>query len=236
MGKLNSNWKPSIELFSEMRDKGFCFEIDKIDGESKAYIEAPPGYRFKHNGTHCDGAVWGDEELKLLLGNIERCDCGDCETFWKENIFQDLKSRAHTLDLEAISVLGKLIDCKDESFANNVLRWNQYRVGFLSDLIDAFVKPENEDQWLACPKCGMKPKVWIFDNGRYAACGGCQEHKYDFFQIRTESILSWLKRHNGSIEGYPNDELRENWNKYCRGELESMFQTVANENNEIVRW
>lgn len=234
MENRDLKWTPSKELFSEMKSKGFWFEIDKVDGEPKAYIEAPPGYCFKGNGTHCDAAIWGDEELKRAISDIEHCDCEDCESFWKT--FQGLRRRVEEFDIKATEILGKLLNCQDEEFADNILRWNQYEVHYFQDLIADFVSPKNEKDWLECPKCGMKPKVWIFDNGRYAACGGCRRNKYDHFQIRAESIMSWLLNHNGSLVGFPDDELRENWNKYCRGELESMFTPVKDDTGKVIRW
>ena len=37
--------------------------------------------------------------------------------------------------------------------------------------IDAYKKPENPMEWLPCPRCGLRPLVWEFDNGRATACG-----------------------------------------------------------------
>ena len=43
--------------------------------------------------------------------------------------------------------------------------------------IDAYEEPENPMEWLPCPRCGLRPLVWEFDNGRVTAwccChGGC---------------------------------------------------------------
>ena len=153
-----------------------------------------------------------------------------------EDLFTELHEKVKSFDLQAVGVLGKLLSCTDKDFANSILRWNQYEVHYWQDLIDSFVTPKDEELWLPCPKCGYKPKVWIFDNGRYAACGGCRRNKYDHFQIRAESIMSWLLSHNGSLVGFPDDELRENWNKYCRGELESMFTPVKDDTGKVVRW
>lgn len=37
--------------------------------------------------------------------------------------------------------------------------------------IDAYEEPENPMEWLPCPRCGLRPLVWEFDNGRVTAWG-----------------------------------------------------------------
>lgn len=88
-----------------------------------------------------------------------------------------------------------------------------YPVWSWYDHIDAYVDPENGDDWLSCAHCGLKPHVWTFDNGRYTACG-CHDGKYRTFAILAESICSVMKRTNGSMAEYDQDELRKNWNHY----------------------
>lgn len=39
--------------------------------------------------------------------------------------------------------------------------------------IDAYEEPENPMEWLPCPRCGLRPLVWEFDNGRVTAWGCC---------------------------------------------------------------
>ena len=82
--------------------------------------------------------------------------------------------------------------------------------------IDAYEFPEDKDEWLSCPVCGLKPKVWTFDNGRSTACG-CGENKYNHKSIFAESIMSVIKRsYNGtSCKEYDSNELRNNWNHWC---------------------
>ena len=38
--------------------------------------------------------------------------------------------------------------------------------------IDVYKKPENPMEWLPCPRCGLRPLVWEFDNGRDAEVSG----------------------------------------------------------------
>ena len=66
--------------------------------------------------------------------------------------------------------------------------------------------------WKRCPLCKEWPKVWIFDNGRYAKC--CCGEKYGKAQAGAESIMSVHIRNNGNVSEYNCDDLRKNWNKY----------------------
>ena len=74
------------------------------------------------------------------------------------------------------------------------------------------MKPKEE--WDDCPRCGLKPKVWIFNNGRSTGCG-CHNSKYDHFSVDAESIVSVYVRTGGTVE-YNSDDLHKNWNHYCR--------------------
>ena len=87
--------------------------------------------------------------------------------------------------------------------------------------IDAYKKPENPMEWLPCPRCGLRPLVWEFDNGRATACG-CGTDCYSHWSVQAESIMSVIKRSdNGkSAEAYDIDELKNNWNHWVRtGEI-----------------
>ena len=80
--------------------------------------------------------------------------------------------------------------------------------------IDAYEYPAGE--WESCPCCGLKPKVWNFDNGRSTACG-CWKSRYDHFSIHAESIMSVHKRTDGKkMTEYDSDALRVNWNHWCK--------------------
>ena len=67
--------------------------------------------------------------------------------------------------------------------------------------------------WLNCPKCKAQPKVWVFDNGSYAACK-CGIDKYTHFDVKSESIMC-VHRRTGSSKDYNEDNLRKLWNNYC---------------------
>jgi hypothetical protein len=66
-----------------------------------------------------------------------------------------------------------------------------------------------------CPKCFVYPRIWIFQNGRFAKCL-CSESKYSPALVRTFSILEFLEKNNNSLIGYDSDNktLFDNWNKY----------------------
>ena len=68
--------------------------------------------------------------------------------------------------------------------------------------------------WLSCPKCKALPKLWLFDNGRYAACK-CHFNTYKHFDINCIGVSEYARGNNGSLVGYNDDELRTSWNNYC---------------------
>ena len=87
--------------------------------------------------------------------------------------------------------------------------------------IDACERPENPMEWLPCPRCGLRPLVREFDNGRATACGRGTDC-YSHWSVRAESIMPVIKRSdNGkSAEAYDIDELKNNWNHWVRtGEI-----------------
>lgn len=104
-----------------------------------------------------------------------------------------------------------------------------YGVHTWINCIDVYTTPKGE--WYPCPNCGMRPKIWTFDNGRATACG-CWNNPYDHFQIFAESIASVLKRTGGFI-GYDEDDLRVNWNHWC--ETKEITFKHANERDDG-RW
>ena len=79
--------------------------------------------------------------------------------------------------------------------------------------ISAYQIPKDPDKWLNCPKCGLKPLVWEYNNGRSTGCG-CGENEYNHFSIWSESIMSHVTRHGGSALHHDSDKLRKNWNHW----------------------
>lgn len=91
---------------------------------------------------------------------------------------------------------------------------NNFSVNTTYRLIDSYEEIK-ETGWNNCPKCQSQPKVWSFDNGKFAACK-CGENKYKHFSVQAESIMSYAKRNNGSLKNYDLDNLRKKWNEYCK--------------------
>ena len=77
--------------------------------------------------------------------------------------------------------------------------------------ISAYTIPNDIENWLNCPNCGLKPLTWEFNNGSSTACG-CGKNEYDHFSIHSESIMSYISRNNGSALNYNSNNLRLNWN------------------------
>lgn len=98
--------------------------------------------------------------------------------------------------------------------------------------ISAYKIPNKPEEWLNCPNCGLKPIIWEFNNGSSTACG-CGESEYNHFSIYTESVMSWVTRHNGSALNYDSDKLRKNWNHWVLygEELEKRDSLI-----ELGRW
>jgi ssDNA-binding Zn-finger/Zn-ribbon topoisomerase 1 len=93
-------------------------------------------------------------------------------------------------------------------------------------------------EWAACPKCGLKPMIWEFDNGRFTACG-CANNRYSHFTIRAESINSVASRCNGNVSEYDSDALRKEWNRYCAGGIENeeeLFKAQADKDGNLIKW
>lgn len=78
-------------------------------------------------------------------------------------------------------------------------------------VIDAYEEPADIQNWLPCPFCNKRPKVWQFDNGRFAKCWCSQ--KFGPPQARAESITSVYSR-TKSTEEYDRQALQTAWNKY----------------------
>lgn len=78
-----------------------------------------------------------------------------------------------------------------------------------------YKKPEDEGGWLECPECGLKPRVWVFDNGRSAHCV-CGENSYNHkYEVKAKPIMDFVRK-TGGFSGYDSDELRKNWNNLVK--------------------
>lgn len=75
----------------------------------------------------------------------------------------------------------------------------------------AYQPPVDIEKWKVCPKCGSKPRIWVFNNGRFAKCMCART--YGPSMARAESILSYQKR-CGNTEEYDSNGLLDAWNQY----------------------
>jgi len=80
---------------------------------------------------------------------------------------------------------------------------------------DWYEIPKNEEDWLECPECKLKPRIWEFDNGRQATCV-CGENLFSHKHLVTAKPIGEFVRETGGFEGYDRDELRKNWNLYVK--------------------
>lgn len=100
-------------------------------------------------------------------------------------------------------------------YMKKVYRYSNDSDRYLYKCIDDFKRVPDPQKWALCPNCGLIPKVWEFDNGRFTACG-CGKNRYRHHSVRAESIRSVMRNsHNGmSMIDYNHDELRINWNHW----------------------
>lgn len=91
---------------------------------------------------------------------------------------------------------------------------NNYPVMGWHYCIDSFKEPKNIEEWEACPRCKLKPRVWVFDNGEHTACG-CWKSKYDHFDVQADQTIVENLRRTGGFNGYDEDDHRKKWNEYC---------------------
>ena len=107
--------------------------------------------------------------------------------------------------------------------------WEEYRKKYKA--IEAYKKVNNPQFWLPCKECGLIPLVWEFNNGRSTACG-CGENEDRHHSRHAESIMSFVKRNNGSALGFISDELRMNWNQWVKTG-QDVYKQMKENNPEI---
>lgn len=80
--------------------------------------------------------------------------------------------------------------------------------------IDSYRPPENPSRWAPCPVCHARPRVWEFDNGRYARCL-CSSGPYEGADVSAEPIVAYYKRCK-TTAGFDDDALLKAWNLHVR--------------------
>lgn len=104
--------------------------------------------------------------------------------------------------------------------------WSPY-----GKLDSQYAEVKDHGSWHECPKCKLKPLVWIFNNGAQTRCG-C-----DSLSIRAESFSSVYTRtgkiyYENSQSSMCEDELKYNWNHYCETG-EDLFAKLKESNSEV---
>lgn len=138
---------------------------------------------------------------------------------------QYLRIHGFSTYMESEGIVNRIMMFKDKNeMRDQKTQINSVGLAMIAEeykCIDAYKKPENPMEWLPCPRCGLRPLVWEFDNGRATACG-CGTDCYSHWSVQAESIMSVIKRSdNGkSAEAYDIDELKNNWNHWVKtGEI-----------------
>lgn len=78
---------------------------------------------------------------------------------------------------------------------------------------------ETDLEWLACPTCGVRPRVWLFDNGEFAKC--CCGDRYSE-GLRVDGALETYRK-TGKHDVHDFDGLRKAWNAH----VEEMTKTAS---------
>lgn len=213
------NQNESLNIYFGKRDKFYYYEIgDKSVIRDNQLSE-----------------LFGEEVKKMYYSPIGPTEFIYCAKFWKDkdaaHRFLNIRKTNHQLieiDREEFiklipdkSEVGESVN--DERFIKNYTSkkqeekyskvWNEYRQKYKA--ISAYKKVNNPQFWLPCKDCGLIPLVWEFNNGRSTACG-CGENEYRHHSVNAESIMSYVKRNNGSALGFISDELRMNWNQWVK--------------------
>lgn len=120
------------------------------------------------------------------------------------------------VDLKSFNYLRNLKMKKEES--NYEKLWSEHRKKY--KCISAYEKVNSPSLWIPCDVCGLIPLVWSYNNGNSTACG-CGVDDYNHFSISAESVMSYIKRNNGSVVGYSSDALRFNWNHWVKWKIDN---------------
>ena len=160
------------------------------------------------------------------MGKEVKIDVGYKDVLEKSlSAIQYLRIHGFSTYMESEGIVNRIMMFKDKNeMRDQKNQINSVGLAMIAEeykCIDAYKKPENPMEWLPCPRCGLRPLVWEFDNGRATACG-CGTDCYSHWSVQAESIMSVIKRSdNGkSAEAYDIDELKNNWNHWVRtGEI-----------------
>lgn len=198
---MHINMNKFIDMFDRL-----CYDFKQE--KHLDYISNSLSYAFNLEASHLNE----DSESDLLVM---------LEAVMKKSLMQDsyqfqkLQSEENVNELveRAIRNVREQFDY----FTSNLM-YGKYPVEKYLDYNDSsisscYTEVKNPNDWLECPHCGLKPLVWIYNNGATARCG-CNKG------IHAESIYSVYDRtgktfYDNSNSGSTRDELQYNWNHYC---------------------
>lgn len=110
---------------------------------------------------------------------------------------QYLRIHGFSTYMESEGIVNRIMMFKDKNeMREQKTQINSVGLAMIAEeykCIDAYKKPENPMEWLSCPRCGLRPLVWEFDNGRSTTCG-CGTDCYSHWSVQAESVMSVVKR------------------------------------------
>ena len=178
---MHINMNKFIDMFDQL-----CYDFKQE--KHLDYISNSLSYAFNLEASHLDE----DSESDLLVM---------LEAVMKKSLMQDsyqfqkLQSEENVNELveRAIRNVREQFDY----FTSNLM-YGKYPVEKYLDYNDSsisscYTEVKNPNDWLECPHCGLKPLVWIYNNGATARCG-CEKG------IHAEAIYSVYERTGKSMK------------------------------------
>lgn len=87
---------------------------------------------------------------------------------------QYLRIHGFSTYMESEGIVNRIMMFKDKNeMRDQKTQINSVGLAMIAEeykCIDAYKKPENPMEWLPCPRCGLRPLAWEFDNGSFKAC------------------------------------------------------------------
>lgn len=131
------------------------------------------------------------------MGKEVKIDVGYKDVLEKSlSAIQYLRIHGFSTYMESEGIVNRIMMFKDKNeMRDQKTQINSVGLAMIAEeykCIDVYKKPENPMEWLPCPRCGLRPLVWEFDNGRFTACG-CGTDCYSHWSVQAESIMSVIK-------------------------------------------
>lgn len=226
------------ELYHGRRDTFYYIELfDKStsrDNKISELFGIEPTKRYRS---------FNDSTSKIYLAKFWKDESSAIRACrYKTGVTSFVKKMTQEEFIESIPDLNQIEDASEKTHPNYIknLKHKKDEIVYLENwilerekykAISSYKKVSKPQWWYPCKNCGLIPLVWEFDNGRSTACG-CGENEYNHHSIRAESIMSYVKRHDGSASGYNSDELRMNWNQWVIAG-QDIYNDMKKKNSEI---